>query len=108
MRFLSRCARPVMPDRCKTTAWKGVSYIGNSARMFLYCFPPVQSPVPFQPCNATPVVVIPRCATDELHVDKAVVGRLGIDRDAELFRQDPCERIAVDVIYPARRSRPQR
>jgi hypothetical protein len=44
---------------------------------------------------------------DELHVVDRTLARLGMDRDAEFFRQNLRERCAIDVIYPARRSRPQ-
>ena len=43
--------------------WNGVSYIGNIARMARYCLPPVQSPVPFHPCWATPMVTKPTWAS---------------------------------------------
>jgi hypothetical protein len=48
-----------MPDFLSVTIWKGVSYIGNRARMSRILVPLVQSPSPFQAWSATPMVVMP-------------------------------------------------
>ena len=41
-------------------------------------------------------------AIDELHVVDRALGRQGIDRDAELLRQNLCERFAINVLHAAR------
>ena len=44
--------------------WKGVSYIGNSARTAReYRLPPVQSPAPLQASSAAPMVTNSICAS---------------------------------------------
>ena len=56
----ARSFTDLMPALSSAMKWNGVSYIGKVARMFWYFLPLVQSPVPFQACSATPMVVMPR------------------------------------------------
>ena len=49
----------VTPERARAMPWKGVSYIGKSARIERSRMPPVQEAVPSQAWRATPSVVMP-------------------------------------------------
>jgi hypothetical protein len=67
--------------------------------------------VPFQACRPDPHHNQPElrpAAVEELEVVDRALGRQVIDRDAELFCQNLCERFAIYVIRPSRRSRRQR